>query len=198
MEHDGWLHTWHSCGGITSALPTPLLACRLWSAAACCRFSVGQLAGRQGLQILFTAARASSLKESDSPPRRAALQSACGAIHPPGRVITQTPNGETAEFSHRRELRHPRLLPTSGLIRSSKTSSSALRANLSKRQILRLGQEVGYCRLPTAFPLPSPPRFQLGGFFANPLPGPLHVTKLGVGLADAEADDVTPVELGMG
>jgi hypothetical protein len=39
---------------------------RLWSAAACCRFPPGQLAGRQGLPILSTAARASSLKESGS------------------------------------------------------------------------------------------------------------------------------------
>ena len=45
-------------------------ACRakawLWSAAACCRFSPGQLAGRQDSPIQFTAARASSLKESGS------------------------------------------------------------------------------------------------------------------------------------
>jgi hypothetical protein len=38
----------------------------LWSAAACCRFSPGQLAGRQDSPIQFTAARASSLKESGS------------------------------------------------------------------------------------------------------------------------------------
>ena len=57
-------------------------------------------------------------------------------------------------------------------------------------------------QLPSAFclrdPLPPPARFQPRGFFANPFPGAFHVPKFGGGLADAEADDITPIQLGVG
>ena len=51
---------------LARAHPACRAEARLWSAAACCRFPPGQLAGRQRLPTPSTAARASSLKESGS------------------------------------------------------------------------------------------------------------------------------------
>ena len=116
-------------------LPSCWAETRLWSAAACCRFSASQLAGRQDLPIRPTETRASSLQESGSKlphskaPAAPLIRGAELSHRPPGR-------GLAPQFAPhvQPKLRHTLSLWEEGVERLSNRCIRIARTRISRSQ----------------------------------------------------------------